>query len=977
MALLWRVLDNRPVLSLGQYLDNGGGTAFRAAQQTPAAEIISLLSASGLRGRGGAGFPTGIKWKTVADSRGRTDLTTVVVNAAEGEPGTFKDRTLLRTNPYRVLEGAIIAATAMQTDQVRIGIKATFGREIERLASAIAEIRDAGWLHDLNIELVLGPSSYLFGEETALLEVVEGRQPFPRVTPPYRRGLQAGDTRSAVGVPLAAVDTSGGTPALVDNVETLANVPLIVERGAEWFREVGTERSAGTIVCTVSGATRRSGVGEVAMGSTLREAIDLIGWGPRRGREVQVVLAGTANPLIPAKLLDTPLTYEAMSDAGTGLGSAGFIVFDDTTPPAAIAAGVARFLAVESCGQCEPCKTDGLFIADQLDRSLQTPSTTAQLNLLRRRIGTVTNGARCNLAQQQASVAESLLDLFPESIPGPSPAAGPAQERVLIAPIVDVVGGRAVLDSRQTAKQPDWSYDSTSSGASPAALLGNTPVKIAAPGRARRWPEWTSSLRTEHPLELVDDAHVTIDALVDLALAGGDDRERWIADVVIAIETHIDVMQRILYPMVRRVGDENGERLADAAERQERVLTRLTHGIDPTDPDGTLEEVSVQMRVHADLDDAILEVLRDLLDPIERSSLADGLAAARATSTVSRLRHAAASLPRSPASNAPRIAQAPVQPEEPPREIARATPHRKAATVGRLLVGVDGSAAAAAALGWASRLAQRIDAEVVVGNVFEPTQAEISPAAFDALIAEADHRLTAEWSAPLHDTGVRHRGLQLVGSPDSLLDAVDAEGIDLLVVGTRGAGHFAGLHLGSLAHHLAHRARSPLAIIPMAGAAAGVDRIVVGVDGSPGSAAAVSWCADIAAACEAEVVAVCVLESLSRWSTKREVERARAEACTALEGAWTAPLRAAGVTVRTQVTDSTHAVPALAEVAERSAAGMIVVGAQEFSEVLQLRHGRVPEQLVHHTHLPVILVPPAEQDAASGPHDIHAEGPPT
>lgn len=742
MPLIWRVLDKQPVVSLTEYLDIDGGTAFRAARQASATEIIDVLSASGLRGRGGAGFPTGTKWNTVAASQGGVDATTVVVNAAEGEPGTFKDRTLLRTNPYRVLEGALIAAVVMQTDQIRIGIKATFGREIERLSGAIAEMREAGWLQDLNIELVLGPSSYLFGEETALLQVVEGRQPFPRVTPPYRRGLQPGDSRSAVGVSLAAVDTSAGTPALVDNVETLANVPLIVDRGAEWFRAVGTERSPGTIVCTVSGATRRSGVGEVAMGSTLREVIDLIGWGPRRGHEVRVVLAGTANPLIPSHLLDTPLTYEALADAGSGLGSAGFIVFDDTTDPAAIAAGVARFLSVESCGQCEPCKADGLFIADQLSRSLQTASTTAELKGLRRRIGTVTIGARCNLAQQQASVAASVLDLFPQSMLGRSPGADHPTEPVTIAPIADVVGGRAVLDTRQLTKQPDWSYGSTDSGAFPAARLGNTPVHITAPVRARRWPEWSTSLSTEHPLEVVDDAHATIDALVDLAMSGSDDVERRVAEVVIAIQTHIDVIQRVLYPMLRRVGDEEGDRLADAAERQERVLTRLADGVDLADPRGTLEEISVQMRVHAHLDDQILELLRGLLDPVERSSLADGPAAARATSTVSRLRHAAARLPGSAEavsvlrpspprqsddavaddelaptaaavvpSEALRIEPAVATQEEPcdpppasgapagSLEQAVSTPLHKVATVNRLLVGVDGSSAAAAALG--------------------------------------------------------------------------------------------------------------------------------------------------------------------------------------------------------------------------------------------------------------------------------------
>ena len=155
----------------------------------------------------------------------------------------------------------------------------------------------------------------------------------------------------------------GEAPALVDNVETLANVPLIVTNGPEWYRELGTDRSPGTIVCTITGATRREGVAELAMGTTLREAIELIGWGPAERRRVGTVVSGTSNALIPASLLDTPLTYEAMRDAGTGLGSAGFIVFDDRTDPVAIARGISRFLAVESCGQCEPCKRDGLGIA--------------------------------------------------------------------------------------------------------------------------------------------------------------------------------------------------------------------------------------------------------------------------------------------------------------------------------------------------------------------------------------------------------------------------------------------------------------------------------------------------------------------------------------------------------------------------------------------------------------------------------------
>ena len=635
MPRVWRVLDRHAVRSLDDYITGGGGEASRIARSSSPEDLVGVVEASGLRGRGGAGFPTGTKWQTVAASRSSQVDTTVVVNAAEGEPGTFKDRALLRTNPYRVIEGALVAAAAMRTHRIRIGIKASFGREIDRLNAAIVEMRTAGWLDGVDIDLILGPSSYLFGEETGLLEVLEGRQPFPRVTPPYRRGIEADDTRSAAGVDLATVGGSDEPPALVDNVETLANVSLLVEHGPEWFREVGTERSPGTIVCTVSGATRRSGVGEVPMGATLREVIALIGWGPRHGRQINVVLAGTASALIPARLLDTPLTYEAMQDAGTGLGSAGFIVFDDTTDPAAIAAGVARFLAVESCGQCEPCKTDGLFIADTLQRSLQQQPSEADLATLRRRIDTVATGARCNLARQQAAVTGSLLVLFPDALRTDPHLAPLNTEPVAIAPIADLIGGRVILDRQQLTKQPDWSHDGTDSGAAPAARLGNTPVQVAAANRTRHWPEWVPHIETDHPLQLIDDTHDAIDAQIHTALdADPPARAEALRDVALSIRTHIDVTRRILYPMVRRVAGEAGDVLADAAEDQERALIQLLDVVNAEEPHSALRDISDAMQTHADLDDQILELLRSRLAPDERSSLADGLAAARSTSTV-------------------------------------------------------------------------------------------------------------------------------------------------------------------------------------------------------------------------------------------------------------------------------------------------------------------------------------------------------
>lgn len=1003
MPLTWRVLDRQPVKSLDDYIAMGGGTAAHAALQARATEIIEVVSASGLRGRGGAGFPTGPKWTTVAAARTPGAATTIVVNAAEGEPGTFKDRALLRTNPYRVLEGAIVGALAMQTDEIRIGIKATFGREIERLTGAISEMRTSGWLDDLNIEVVLGPSSYLFGEETALLEVIEGRQPFPRVTPPYRRGLQAHDTRSAATVALATTDGSGGAPALVDNAETLANIPLIVDHGAEWFRAVGSDDSPGTIVCTVSGATRRSGVREMAMGSTLREVIDAIGWGARPGREIQVVLAGTSNPLIPSRLLDTPLTYEALRDAGSGLGSAGFIVFDDTTDPAAVAAGVARFLSVESCGQCEPCKIDGLSIAEELRSSLRSEPT-MDVNTLRRRIDTVTEGARCNLAQQQASVASSLLELFPNS--GNSrPHARPAStlEPVMIAPIVDLVGGRALLDTRQLDKQPDWSYDRTDSGAAPAARLGNTPVHIDRQVRSREWPEWRVGPGTEHPLDVVVDAHEAIDALIDRALvAGAQDLERRVEEVAVAIRTHVDVTQRVLYPMLRRVGGDAGDLLADEAEAQERTLSSLIRDIEPSAAHERLRDVGVEMHAHACLDDDILEVLRRHLDPIERSRLADGLAAARVTTTMNRpgptaSRPAAPSFRRlatkppeaallasgRPPTDEPRLGSRPAPlpaPDTAPPvgttqttwEVTRMAPvvarpaqrngtgssADEAAGIHTILVGVNGSPPAAAALGWASQLARRVGAEIVLANVFESGQSEVPPDDHERLVAEAERRLNAEWSEPLRGSGVRYRGLQLVGPPDTLLTAAEAENADLLAVGTRAPGRFAALHVGSLAHHLTHYTLGPLAIVPIAGAAASLERIVLGVDGSAGSEAAVRWCARAAAACEAEVIAVCAFESRTRWAAGDDMKRWRAAAEAAITSEWIAPLRSAGVTVRTRIVEANSPESALEAAAADEGAGILVVGTQEPSEVTGLRVGRVPLHLAHHTHLPLVIVPP-------------------
>ena len=466
-----RTLDLEPVPSLERYVEAGGGRGLEAAARLGPSAIIDDVEASGLRGRGGAGFPTGTKWRTVQENLPPGTPATVVVNAAEGEPGSFKDRLILRRNPYRVLEGALIAAVAAGSPRVTIAMKATFTTELARVRAALAEAGSAGWTKGVDVTIVEGPSEYLYGEETALLEVLAGRYPFPRISPPFRRGLdqggEGGGTRSAAGVDLAGPGETEAAPTLVNNVETMANVARILAEGPDWFRSVGTEQSPGTIVCTVSGRTRRAGVVEFPMGTPLGEIVERAGGGAA-GERVVAVMSGVANPLVPGNLLDTPASYEGMDAIGSGLGAAGFIVFDDTTDLAAVAFGVSRFLGVESCGQCTPCKQDGLALAHLLDRIRRSEGDEHDLESVHDRLATVADEARCFLAHQHQRVVQSILALFPDEVRAHVTGGAPAAEAELIAPILDIADDVAVLDEKHAGKQPDWTYDDTYSGQSPA-----------------------------------------------------------------------------------------------------------------------------------------------------------------------------------------------------------------------------------------------------------------------------------------------------------------------------------------------------------------------------------------------------------------------------------------------------------------------------------------------------------------------------
>jgi nucleotide-binding universal stress UspA family protein len=274
----------------------------------------------------------------------------------------------------------------------------------------------------------------------------------------------------------------------------------------------------------------------------------------------------------------------------------------------------------------------------------------------------------------------------------------------------------------------------------------------------------------------------------------------------------------------------------------------------------------------------------------------------------------------------------------------------------RIAVGVDGSDSAGAALAWAARLARVAHAEVIAVHAFEPDQAEVSPERYETMKRDAERRLADEWSAPLRDCDVHHRPLLVAGSPEMLLDVADDVDAGLVVVGPQSRGDVAVQHIGSLAHHFAHHTRRPLAIIPERGAHAGFDRIVVGVDGSEGSAAAVRWCADVARALSADVLAVYAFEPIVEWVPESDPGSWR-QVVEAEITEWVAPLRAAGVRVGTRVVKDIHPVAALADAAQQADAGLVIVGTRGRGGFGRLRLGHVAIQLVHRAHIPVVLVP--------------------
>jgi NADH-quinone oxidoreductase subunit F len=610
-----RVLDAHPVASWDDYVATGGGAGLAAAAELDPVEVIAVIKASGLRGRGGAGFPTGVKWQTVLGNESFTAPTSVVVNAAEGEPGTFKDRTLLRTNPYRVLEGALIAAYAVSAPRVVVAMKGSFERELERMRTAVEELREARVATDVTISVVEGPDSYLFGEETGLLEVIDGRGPFPRVAPPYRRGIEPEDRNRernmASNVQLATESGSAESPALANNVETLAHVSQILAHGADWFRELGTEHSPGTFIATVSGDTTLAGVGEFPMGVTLQQVIDDLGGAPKEQHRYVAAVSGTANAMIPAERFDTPVTYEHIRDIGSGLGSAGFLVFDEETDLVAVAAGIAHFLAVESCGQCEPCKSDGAAISTHLDMILSNDGSPRTLAALSSLSSTVSNGARCGLGRQQEDVTTGALKLlrteFREHVQGRRPPV----ERVTIAPIADLAGDEAILDDRYADKNLDWTHGGVDSGETPVDRLRGASPEVSEVSQERPKPvDEAASVGKGYAFELLDIAHEAMRSALDNARRSeGEERLAHLDELERILAIYLDVGQRILFPMLRRVaavpGDDAAWTAAYDADAAEQCLTlvREARGV------GNLDDITADIEVLIAEEEMVVEPL--------------------------------------------------------------------------------------------------------------------------------------------------------------------------------------------------------------------------------------------------------------------------------------------------------------------------------------------------------------------------------
>jgi len=389
--------------SLEDYVDRGGFEALRKilAEMT-SSEVRDEITRSGLRGRGGAGFPTGLKWTTVAKAEGKQKY--VICNADEGDPGAFMDRSVLESDPYRILEGMAIAAFAVHATDGYIYCRAEYPLAVARLRTAIRSAQRAGLLgagiadtsFSFDVQIRLGAGAFVCGEETALIASVEGKRGTPRPRPPY-----------------PAVEGLFDCPTLINNVETFANIPTIIRKGAAWYADIGIGKSKGTKVFALAGRIVNTGLVEVPMGMSLREIIYDIGGGIIGGRPFKAVqTGGPSGGCIPAEHLDMPVSYESLIELGSFMGSGGMIVMDDTSCMVDVAKYFMDFCRDESCGKCVPCRVGTTQLWMLLDLITQGRATMDDLAQLERLAGLVQRMSLCGLGQGAPNPIFSTLRYF-------------------------------------------------------------------------------------------------------------------------------------------------------------------------------------------------------------------------------------------------------------------------------------------------------------------------------------------------------------------------------------------------------------------------------------------------------------------------------------------------------------------------------------------------------------------------------------
>jgi len=391
-------------LSLAAYRALGGLQALSRALELPAQALVDALGDSGLRGRGGAAFPAGIKWQTVRDAAG--DQKYVLCNAEEGDSGTFADRLLIEADPFQLIEGMVIAGLAVGATRGYIGLRAEYPRAAAVLQRALELARGDGWLgenvcgsgRDFDIELRIGAGAYVSGEETALMEGIEGKRGMVRAKPP-----------------LPAVAGLFGRPTLVHNVLSLAAVTSILAPGHEAYRELGIGRSRGTLAVQLAGNVRRGGLVELAFGATLRELVEGFGGGTLSGRPVRAIqVGGPLGAYLPASLWDTPLDYESFAAIDALLGHGGVVVFDDTVDMREQARFAFEFCAHESCGKCTPCRIGSTRGKELIERIGSERRREDDLVLLQDLCDTMKHGSLCALGSLTPLPVLSALRCFPE-----------------------------------------------------------------------------------------------------------------------------------------------------------------------------------------------------------------------------------------------------------------------------------------------------------------------------------------------------------------------------------------------------------------------------------------------------------------------------------------------------------------------------------------------------------------------------------